>query len=277
MPVCRFAIAVVLALASADSGDESSGMLQATKKITHSMTDALAKSDMQHAAATTHNETPEARRKRLKQEKKEKKERKKREKKQRKEQKQKNKKNKKSKQSKKDTRVQSPLEVEHFNLVNDLRATGFRCPDGTVYPPNPIPLILDCGLVKAAYLHSKDMNDQNYFAHDSKDGRKFWQRAQEQDTIANGENIAAGRASASDVLEQWKGSNGHCKNMMNPKMKAFGVGQFSGDGQWRHYWTQMFSAVNAVKDTESCKPGLLLLEEGPEMPDPVCYPDPCDL
>lgn len=54
---------------------------------------------------------------------------------------------------------------------------------------------------------------RNYFSHTSLDGRSPWDRAREQGISANGENIAAGRSSASGTLEQWKNSDGHCKTL----------------------------------------------------------------
>jgi uncharacterized protein YkwD len=148
------------------------------------------------------------------------------------------------------------LEWEHFGLLNELRAAGFTCPEGASYPANPVPLKFDCRLWKASQLHSKDMADQNYFAHDSKDGRSPWDRAKAQGISAGGENIAAGTGTAAGVLTQWKNSDGHCRNMGNAGSKLFAVGYAPG-GSYRHYWTQMFAGEQTV-DT-SCHPDSSLL------------------
>merc|ERR1719221_342344 len=95
---------------------------------------------------------------------------------------------------------------EHFQLVNQLRAQGFTCPQGATFAPNPLPLKFDCRLWVASRLHSEDMAAQNYFSHTSKDGRSPWKRAEEQGTDAHGENIAAGSGSAAGALVQFKNS-----------------------------------------------------------------------
>lgn len=143
-------------------------------------------------------------------------------------------------------------EWEHFELLNRLRADGYTCPNGQSYAPNPEPLQFDCRLWRAAQLHSQDMADSGYFSHYSQDGRSPWDRSEAQGISANGENIAAGFASAQDTLEQWKNSDGHCRNMMKPNHKLFAVGYaFNGDSRYRHYWTQMLKTMEVPLDT-SC-------------------------
>jgi len=143
---------------------------------------------------------------------------------------------------------------QHFQLVNDLRAAGFTCPEGQSFAPNPTPLLFDCRLWKASQLHSQDMADNDYFSHDSQDGRSPWDRAEDQGISANGENIAAGRSGAQETLDQWKGSDGHCRNMMNPDNKLFAVGYgYNPASSFRHYWTQMFKRQEVSLD-QSCYP-----------------------
>jgi uncharacterized protein YkwD len=147
----------------------------------------------------------------------------------------------------------SSLEWEHFELLNQLRAQGFTCPQGAAFEPNLVPLKFDCRLWKASQLHSEDMAAQGYFSHSSQDGRSPWQRAEEQGTSANGENIAAGSGTAAGVLEQWKRSDGHCRNMMKKDSKVAGVGYGAG-GPYRHYWTQMFSDSDTSDLDTTCYP-----------------------
>jgi uncharacterized protein YkwD len=142
----------------------------------------------------------------------------------------------------------SAVEWEHFGLVNELRAEGFTCPEGNTYTPNSQPLFFDCRLWKASYLHSDDMAQNNYFAHNSQDGRSPWQRAEAQGISASAENIAKGQSTAAAVLNSWKNSDGHCNNMMNPNNEAFAVGH-AADG---NLWTQMYKRSNET-DT-SCHP-----------------------
>lgn len=146
------------------------------------------------------------------------------------------------------------VELEHFRLLNELRANGFTCPKGTNFPPNPTPLKFDCRLWKASDLHSKDMADKGYFSHTSRDGRSPWDRARAQGVNAGGENIAAGRSGAAEVLEQWKNSDGHCTNMMSASFRIFGVGRhFNANSKYRYYWTQMLGRASELASLDqSC-------------------------
>ncbi|CAE8630945.1 unnamed protein product [Polarella glacialis] len=142
----------------------------------------------------------------------------------------------------------------HFGLLQDLRKVGFTCPGGQVFAPNAVPLKFDCRLWKAAQLHSQDMADNNYFSHTSQDGRSPWDRASAQGISANAENIAAGSSTAQGTLDQWKSSDGHCLNMMNPSYPVFAVGYgYNSGSSYKHYWTQMLSSSSVALD-ESCYP-----------------------
>jgi len=121
-----------------------------------------------------------------------------------------------------------------------------------VFQPNPVALKFDCRLWRASWLHSKDMAVHLYFDHTSRDGRTPWDRAVEQGVDAHGENIASGSRTAEGALEQFKHSDGHCKNMMNEEFTVFGVGYATGR-HYGNYWTQMFSHSNTSLDT-TCYP-----------------------
>ncbi len=74
-------------------------------------------------------------------------------------------------------------------------------------------------LETAAYLHSQDMVEQDYFSHTSLDGRTFDQRivaAGYTDYVSLAENIAysSGEPNATQVYDMWKNSQGHYANMM---------------------------------------------------------------
>lgn len=148
---------------------------------------------------------------------------------------------------------------EHFRLLNALRALGFICPNGAVFAPNPIPLKFDCRLWKAAHLHSMDMCDQHYFSDTSLDGRSPWDRAEEQGTSANVENLAAGVGTAQGVLDTFKRSDTHCRFMLNPNLRVGGVGYAQG-GFYGHYWTQMLASWTGEVDTWCYPTGATLLE-----------------
>lgn len=133
------------------------------------------------------------------------------------------------------------LEDEVLDLVNQRRSQGATC--GSEAFSSTGPLAMDPALRCAARKHSLDMATRNYFSHDTPEGVNFSQRADsaEYDAFAIGENIAAGYPSASDVVTGWMGSDGHCRNIMNPQANEIGIGYAPADAaEFGSYWTQVF-------------------------------------
>lgn len=99
----------------------------------------------------------------------------------------------------------------------------------------------------ASYLHSKDMGERGYFEHASQDGRSPWDRMKAQGYPGNtamSENVAAGQPTAQAVFESWRGSAGHNRNMLNPDMRAIGIGLASVSGSpYGEYWTTDFGGT----------------------------------
>ncbi|NLP49893.1 CAP domain-containing protein [Bacillus sp. RO1] len=100
------------------------------------------------------------------------------------------------------------------------------------------PLELDEELSKVAKEKSKDMQQNNYFSHNSPTyGSPFDMMKQfgvEYRTA--GENIAQGQQSPEEVVNAWMNSEGHRANIMNENFTHIGVGHVE-EG---NYWTQMF-------------------------------------
>ena len=120
--------------------------------------------------------------------------------------------------------------IEVLGLVNGSRAgEGLRA------------LRCDVGLARAARLHAEDMCTQNYFSHDSKDGRKFSDRIRAQGVVYRtiGENIAKGYGTPAQVHQGWMNSPGHRRNIMKSDYDRLGVGYAS----CTHgvYWVQTFA------------------------------------
>lgn len=134
------------------------------------------------------------------------------------------------------------LEDQMLVLVNEMRRNGGDCPSGH-YGPRP-ELVMNSTLRTAARLHSKDMADNNYFDHNSRNGDSPWDRmgAAGYDAQPVGENIAAGGATAASTFQQWVNSDGHCRNMMSQNSNEIGIGYANGPAQYVHYWTQTFGA-----------------------------------
>eukprot|EP00928_Gymnodinium_smaydae_P073848 TRINITY_DN5696_c0_g2_i3.p1 TRINITY_DN5696_c0_g2~~TRINITY_DN5696_c0_g2_i3.p1 ORF type:complete len:565 (-),score=60.64 TRINITY_DN5696_c0_g2_i3:409-2061(-) len=135
------------------------------------------------------------------------------------------------------------IELEHFQMLKDLRKRGFTCPGGKYFPGIPdteSTFKFDCRLWRAAQLWSRKMGEGNFFAH-SHGGSNPWDRARAQGYQGVlGENIGAGVSSPEGALNMWKKSDGHCVNMMNADYTDFAVGYAYVPGSgYKHYWTQL--------------------------------------
>lgn len=102
-------------------------------------------------------------------------------------------------------------------------------------------LTTSSALQRAAQGHSADMAANDYFSHDSQDGRSFSDRIRAAGYTggAIAENIAAGQATASAVMRSWMDSPGHRANILNCSYRHLGVGYAKG-GSYGYYWTQDF-------------------------------------
>jgi uncharacterized protein YkwD len=132
------------------------------------------------------------------------------------------------------------FEADALRIVNQQRAAGASCGARGDFAPAAA-LTWNARLGTAAYGHSRDMADNNYFSHDSLDGRSMADRINATgyawSTI--GENIAAGYNSVQSVVSGWMASDGHCANLMNPRFTEFAVACARNDSsQYRIYWTQ---------------------------------------
>lgn len=132
----------------------------------------------------------------------------------------------------------SGFQAEVLLRVNALRAAGAVC-GTTIYVAAP-PLNWNNLLQQAASGHSSEMAKNNYFSHDSLNGKTFAQRLTDASYgySAAGENIAAGDSSVEQVVNHWLHSPGHCVNMMNPTYRDIGVACASStSASYGSYWT----------------------------------------
>lgn len=131
------------------------------------------------------------------------------------------------------------FEADALRLINARRAAGAFCGSRGNYAPAGA-LAAQRQLTQAAYGHSRDMADNNYFSHDSRDGRTMSQRVTETGYAWTtvGENIAAGYGTVQQVIDGWMASDGHCANLMNPRFTEFGLACARNDAStYRTYWT----------------------------------------
>jgi uncharacterized protein YkwD len=106
------------------------------------------------------------------------------------------------------------------------------------------PLHYSDRLYDSARNHSLDMAAAHYCSHDSRNGRKFFERifASGYPISRCGENIAHGFSSPEEVFEGWMNSPGHRVNIMSAEFTEIGVGYACDDSTRREYWTQDFGA-----------------------------------
>jgi uncharacterized protein YkwD len=132
------------------------------------------------------------------------------------------------------------FEADALRIVNQARAAGATCGSRGSFAP-AAPLALNDRLTAAAYGHSRDMAERNYFSHDSPEGRGMVQRVDAAGYAWStlGENIAAGYFSVQAVVDGWMASEGHCANLMNPRFTEFGLACARNEAStYRTYWTQ---------------------------------------
>ena len=129
---------------------------------------------------------------------------------------------------------------EFLAAVNQARSVSQVC-GVAPYGPAP-PVSWSDNLAMAAFLHSEDMALNNFFSHTGSGGSSPGQRISRQGYPwrTYGENIAVGYPTVSAVIQGWLGSEGHCRNLMDPDFTEIGagyaIGPFGGNPAAR-YWT----------------------------------------
>lgn len=125
--------------------------------------------------------------------------------------------------------------LEALDLVNAIRTAGCTC-GNEVMPPAPA-LELHPTLQRVAEGHSADQASQQLMSHQGSDGSRVGERL----TAAGytwrnvGENVAWNQRSVEQVVNAWKNSPGHCRNLMQSTYVHMG---FAVE-DW--YWTQVFA------------------------------------
>ena len=127
------------------------------------------------------------------------------------------------------------LQQQFINKVNNLRSEGRKCGDN--YFPAAKPLAANDLLLQTAYLHSKDMSENQFLDHVSSNGDTLVERLEKADYPwrAIAENVAHNQRSIDEVLDDWLSSPGHCSNLMSDDYRYTGVAHVN----W--YWTQVYA------------------------------------
>ena len=128
--------------------------------------------------------------------------------------------------------IQPPQEEEHafvaqvVSLVNQARSEA-KLPA----------LTADSELARVALVKAKDMQQNNYFDHESPThGSPFEMMQAFGITYSSaGENIAKGQRSPEEVVKAWLNSPGHRANILSRNFTRIGVGFYEG------HWVQLFT------------------------------------
>jgi uncharacterized protein YkwD len=122
------------------------------------------------------------------------------------------------------------MNVAMLDRLNSIRTAGCTC--GTVWYPPAQKLTIDTKLSEAAFVHARDMDQQNYFSHVSPQGISPEERvtAAEYPGSFLAENIAAGCTTANEAVHAWLQSTSHCQAIMTREADEMGVAQVNS------YW-----------------------------------------
>lgn len=124
--------------------------------------------------------------------------------------------------------VEEGMEKQIFDITNVVR-NNFEQP----------PLEWEETVSEVAFLHSRDMEQNNYFSHDNPEGEGLKERLSEKNIAyySAGENIAALYPDAAAAIEGWLNSEGHREALLNGDYTHLGVGVY------RLYYTQNFLEI----------------------------------
>lgn len=103
------------------------------------------------------------------------------------------------------------------------------------------PLTLDDKLCQAADIRAAELLE--LFSHTRPDGTDCFTVLDEVDFSSSicGENIAAGRKTAKETVNDWMNSPGHKANILNPSYSVMGAARaYSANTDYGYYWAQLF-------------------------------------
>lgn len=125
--------------------------------------------------------------------------------------------------------------------INAARAQARQCGGQSFAAVAPLSWSAELG--SAAEAHSRAMANDNFFAHQGRDGSTPGDRAELAGYAGAqvGENIAAALDTPGAVVQGWLASPGHCANLMNPQYGELGAA-YASDPQSDAgiYWTALF-------------------------------------
>lgn len=150
----------------------------------------------------------------------------------------------------------SEQEALLLNQVNVLRASGWDCEQLATVAAPKAPLRRNPLLDRAARAHALMMAANGFQAHQSPiDGSMPSKRIEavgyllRENGVRNAENLARGFATATEVLDGWKNSLGHCENIMTQHLQdnadfvetGIALIEATAPDPYRYFWVQVFA------------------------------------
>jgi len=138
------------------------------------------------------------------------------------------------------------------------------------------PLSINYELGAAADYHSADMAANNYFDHYLFDGTDPGTNIQNfgYSGFPYGENIAAGMATAQEVMIAWQNSPDHDVAMRNPAFTEIGIGRaYSDASYYGWYWTANFGGGEGVQTAPEPVLDAVAEPVTDPLPEPIVSPD----
>jgi uncharacterized protein YkwD len=145
--------------------------------------------------------------------------------------------------------AQERPEIAAIRIMNALRTSGYDCATGTKTWRGVKPLVPHPKLMGAARAHSRDMLTAGFFGHEGSSGSTPRDRvaAAKFPASSASENIVGGQrvgANARSAVKWWKGSQVHCRNMMNSAFTHVGLAVVRDPTDTKgivNYWTVVFA------------------------------------
>ena len=121
--------------------------------------------------------------------------------------------------------------------LNNFRASGADCGINGFFEAAPS-VTMSPALRCAARAHTQEMAATGEVTHSSQNGDLPSDRMQKAGCTPRvwAENIASGYESATDVLEAWRNSPDHCRNMLLESFEQMGIAGHEG------YWTLVLAS-----------------------------------
>ena len=102
------------------------------------------------------------------------------------------------------------------------------------------PLTLEKLLTRAARRHAEDLAKGDRISHNGTDGSDPWTRVKVTGyrPVLAAENVGVGQSSFAEVLQGWKNSPGHNKNLLLPDAVHMGIALVTRqNSRYQTFWT----------------------------------------